>query len=177
MTTLAPQSTSARAFVDARFVQTRVVSESVSSMPGRPVVQPQQIQLRAEVASNFAVGLNDPANPTEMFIEMDFRVELKLPDTEKTLVSYAAKHTSYFKIVGWMGFDEWSNIPEGALGPYFSMGYGLAQNRAEQTLLDMGLKGVALPRANNFDEYSSTRAGGIAELAANAAESKQKLST
>ena len=45
------------------------------------------------------------------------------------------------------------------------MSYGIAQQRAEQTLLDMGLRGMALPRAITFDEYTNTPAGGIAATA------------
>ena len=156
------QSNIRRAFVDARFVQQRVVSESITSPPSRPSVTARQLQIRAEVGSNFSVGLDNPEKPTEMFIEAEFRVVLKLLEEEKDFVSYLAKHTAHFKIVGWSGFDEWSTIPEGALGPYFSMTYGMVQLRAEQTLLDMGLRGVALPRANNFDEYSDSRATGFA---------------
>lgn len=162
MSTPAPQSTEPRAFVDARFVQQRMVSESITAAPGKPSITPQQVQLRAEVGSNFSAGLNNAEKPTEMIVEAEFRVTLKLAEKETEILSYLAKHSAHFKIVGWIGFEDWASIPEGALGPYFAMTYGIAQQRAEQTLLDMGLRGVVLPRANNFDEYSTTRAGGIA---------------
>lgn len=162
MNTPAPQSTEPRAFVDARFVQQRMVSESISSLPGKPSVAPQQVQIRAEVGSNFSVGINNPEKPTEMFIEAEFRVVLKLAENEKELVSYLAKHMAHFKILGWTGFSEWPSIPEGALGPYFAMTYGIAQQRAEHTLQDMGLRGVALPRVSNFDEYTVKPVEGIA---------------
>src|SRR4051812_15674879 len=130
MTKPAPQSTEQRAFVDARFLQSRLMSEAVTSMPARPSTEPQQIQLRTEVASTFAVGVNDVEKPSELFVEVEYRVDLKLPDGEKALFSYSAKHAVHFKVVGWIGFAEWPNIPEGALGPYFSMAYGIAHQRA-----------------------------------------------
>jgi hypothetical protein len=162
MSTPTPQSTELRAFVDARFVQQRMVSESITSAPSKSSATPQQVQVRADVGSTFSVALDDAEKPTGMIVEIEFRVELKLADTDKNLLSYLAKHTANYKVLGWTGFDDWATIPEGALGPYFSMSYGIAQQRAEHALLDMGLRGIALPRANTFDEYANSRAGGIA---------------
>jgi len=135
-----------------------MTSEAVSSLQGRPSTEPQQLQVNANVVNHFSVALNDPAKPGEMFVEISYSATLKVQDSDKELLSYSAKHLCHFKVVGWIGFSEWGTIPEGALGPYFSIAAALAQRRAERTLGDMGLHGVVLPRPTNFDEYSDSKA-------------------
>jgi hypothetical protein len=162
MTMQMPQSTKTRAFVDARFVQARMISETVTSIPGRPSIEPHQIQINANVTSNMTVALNDPQKPTELFVEIEYNVALKRPEVEKQLLSYTAKHVSHFKIIDWTGFEDWGAIPQGALGPYFAIANALAQRRAERTLLDMGLRGIVRPRTGS-DDYVETPAGGLTE--------------
>ena len=64
---------------------------------------PQQVEVRAEVKSNFSVGLDNPEKPTEMFIELEFRVDLKLPEKEKDLVSYLANTQHISKLLDGRG--------------------------------------------------------------------------
>jgi hypothetical protein len=140
-----------------------MISESASSVHGRASPGSQQLELRTDVSSNFTIALDNPASPANLLVEVEFRAGLRLPDSEDLLFTYVAKHVAQFKIVGATGFDDWAAIPEGALGPYLAITNALAQRSAERTILDMGLRGVALPRATQFDEYSNARAGDLAD--------------
>ena len=165
MTTPVSQSTSRRGFVDARLVQSRIVSESITSVPGRPNAKPQQVQLKTDVTSNIGVGIDDPTAPKEMVLDVQLNVELRLPDAEKSLVSFVVKHSSLFKVVAWTGFDDWSTIPQGALGPYLAMAYVAAIDQAEHSLLALGLKGITLPRSDRFEQYDDQPANGLTAVA------------
>ena len=105
MTTPAPQSTEPRAFVDARFIQQRVISESITSLLAGP--RRCRSKWKSAPKSKQLLGrIRQPGEANEMFIELEFRVDLKLPEKEKDLVSYLAKHAAHFKVVGWTGFNE-----------------------------------------------------------------------
>jgi hypothetical protein len=133
-------------------------------MPARPSSRPQEVQLKTDVNANMSVGIDDPKSPKEMIVDVELQVELKLPNTDKSLLSYVSKHSSLLKVLAWSGFDDWSAIPQGALGPYFSMAYIVALDQAEHALLAMGFRGVSLPRSNKFEEYEDQRANGLAAI-------------
>src|SRR5262245_46169687 len=66
MTQPVPQSTERRAFLDARFVRARLVSEKTGSAPTRFAKEPEQLRLKVDVNTSLSVGVNDPMSPTEL---------------------------------------------------------------------------------------------------------------
>lgn len=151
MTTQTPPDTKDRAFLDARLSRARLVSEEVSSAPIQISKEPKQVQLRIETASSFSVGLDDLASPSEITIEIEYKANLKTQDTDKLLTEYVSKHAAQFSVIAWLGFDDWMNIPQSALAPYFSIAQNIALRRAENTFSDMGFSGVVLPQPTSFE--------------------------
>lgn len=144
-------SSSQRAFLDARLIQTRLVSEKVeSSVPSGFSTGPQQAELTTNTQSTFSVALNDPLKPTDILIEVHYQVALKRPTAESSFVTYEAKHTAQFKLTAWTGFEDWSRAPHEALAPYLGMLNHLATQRAELALFDLGVRGATLPRVTDF---------------------------
>ena len=143
-----------RIFVDARLSQARLVKEQATSVSGRFAQAPSTIQVRIETASGFSVALNNPTEPTELLIELDYKVDAKIQDTEKPVVSYESKHHVQFLIAEWGGVKNWTEVPNDVFSPYFAMVQSIAITRAENTLAAMGLRGVALPKQLKFDEHT-----------------------
>lgn len=159
-------STSMHAYVEAFLVATRLVSERVSSASGGMNKEPQQVQLNIEGTSGFTVGVDDLSDPKNVQIEIDYRAVLKILNTEKKVVEYEAKHAAQFSIRGWGGFDDWNFPPSAAISPYLAMLQRVAVQRAESTLLEMGLRGIALPMPDSFDGAISAAASEAAKVAA-----------
>ena len=139
------QSTKEGAFINATLAQARLVSEHVTSVPGAPSSEPKQIQLRVDTSSAFSIALDDMTKPNHILVEIDYKLSLKKQDTDKQLLDYEAKHVAQFNIARWLGFDDWTDVPNGAMAPYLAMIQNIAMRRAESTLVDMGLRGINLP--------------------------------
>ena len=137
-------------YVDARLVQARLVSEQVISSPGQTTPNPKQIQVRTETSTGLTLGLDDPKKPKAMTIELAYQVNHIVNETNQKVVEYHAKHSALFNIHNQSGIDSWLNPPKDALAPYFAFVHGMAMRRAEHTFLDMGIRGVALPRLEEF---------------------------
>jgi hypothetical protein len=137
-------------YVDARLTQARLVSEQVTSLPGQMGKEVRQVQVRTETNTGLSVGLDDPINPKNMTIDLEYKVVHIVNESNQKLVEYQSKHTSLFGIVSQSGIDSWLNPPKEALAPYFSFVHGMAMRRAEHTFLDMGIRGVVLPRIEDF---------------------------
>lgn len=150
MSTLSP-ITKGQAFINAKPLQVRLVTEHATSAPAQPSKEPKSIELRTETSSQFGIGLDNPDAPNLLNVEITFNVWLAFPDTEKKLVEYEGKHEVQFSLISWIGFDDWINVPSGALAPYLAFVHDIALRRAESTLLEMGIRGVGLPRPNTFD--------------------------
>lgn len=144
-------STDKIGYIEAVMSQVRLASERVISAPTQPSKEPLRHEVRAETASGFAIGVDSLEKPTTITITIDYKVFLKLLSTEKQIVEYEAKHEAQFTIVRWAGFDDWLNMPSGSITPYMSMMHNIALRKAEATLLEMGLKGLTLPRQEKFD--------------------------
>lgn len=136
--------------VHAHLTQARLVSEQVTSLPGQMTNDPKPIELRTETSSGFSVGLDHPEKPKTMLIELVFKVTHVLNETSQKVAEYEAKHMAIFEIRGQSHISSWLNVPTGALAPYFSFLHGAATRRAEHTFLDMGLRGVVLPRIEDY---------------------------
>src|SRR5688500_14129 len=109
-----------RMFVDARLSQARLVKEQATTAPASRFAQaPTTIQVRIETASGFAVSLNNPTAPTELLIELDYKVDAKIQDSDKPVVSYEAKHQVQFLLVDWSGVKTWTEVPNSVFAPYF----------------------------------------------------------
>jgi len=142
-------------FINARLLQSRLVNENVASFPSaHSGKDSSSVQIRTDVSSGFSVGLDSTDAPTEMMIELIFKAVLKTEETEKVLVEYESKHAAQFKISGWAGFSDWTDVPSAALAPYFSVVSDMAVRRGESTLLELGIRGIRLPQSDNFDDLS-----------------------
>ncbi|MDP2031611.1 MAG: hypothetical protein Q8K12_18405 [Thiobacillus sp.] len=150
MSTPSP-TTKGQAFINARPLQVRLVNERATSAPAQPSKEPKKIELRTETGSQFEIGLDNPEAPTLLNVAINFEVRLTVIETEKKLVDYEAKHEVQFSLISWVGFDDWLNVPSDALSPYLGVVHDIALRRAENTLLEMGLRGVGLPRPQTFD--------------------------
>jgi hypothetical protein len=94
--------------------------------------------------------VDDQTTPRELIIEIDYKASLKQQDTEKILVSYEATHIAQFKIAGWGGFSDWSQVSADTFSPYFSTVHNIALSRAENTIAAMGMRGISLPPQTDF---------------------------
>jgi len=139
------QPTKEGAFINATLSQTRLVSEHVVSAPSTPSKEPKEIQLRVDTSSAFSVALDDMTGPKHILVEIVYKVNLKTQDTDKQLVEYEAKHVAQLDLASWLGFDDWTDVPNGAMAPYLAMIQNIAMRRAEGTLVDMGVRGINLP--------------------------------
>lgn len=139
------------AFVNARISQGRLVSESLTSSPAKAGSGQQQVKLRTDTSSSFALGLDDPVEPKTITVEIQFRVRMTQIEAEKLIVDYEAKHEVQFDLIASEGVTDWMNLPPGALTPYSAMAHDIAIRRAEGTLHDMGLRGATLPRPTSFN--------------------------
>lgn len=146
------QSTKEFESVDARLIQARLVSEQVTSMPAPLSDTPKPLQIRTETSAGFSVGLDDPEKPKRMTIELLFKVGHVLNETDQKVAEYEARHMVLLEIHGQSGIENWLNVPKRALAPYFSFVHSAAIRRAEHTFLEMGLRGVALPRIPDFEK-------------------------
>ena len=151
------QSTKEGAFINATLTQTRLVSERVTSIPTAPSKEPKDIQLRIDTSSSFSVDLDDLTKPKHILVYIDYKVSLKTLDTEKQFVDYEAKHVAQFNIASWLGLDDWTDVPGGAMAPYLAMIQHIAMRHAENTLVEMGLRGISLP-ASPVDKSNVTEA-------------------
>jgi hypothetical protein len=133
----------------------------VTSSPIKVNKEPMQIQLRIDTASNFSVGLDDLVSPSEITIEIDYKVSLKTQDTEKLVAEYNSKYIAQFNIVAWLGFEDWMNVPHDALAPYFAIAQNISLRRAENTFSDMGFNGVVLPQPTSFDANGASLIQGV----------------
>lgn len=136
--------------IDARLLQARLVSEQVTSSPGQTTPDVKQVQVRTETTTALTLGLDDPKKPKAMTIDLAYQVNHVVAETNKKLVEYQAKHSALFTIHSQSGIESWLNIPTDALAPYVAFLHGMAMRRAEHTFLDMGIRGVALPRLEEF---------------------------
>lgn len=151
MTQSSPAIDKDRAFIDARFSQSRIIREQATSTPTPFSKGPTQLQVRTDTSSGFAVGLDNTETPTEFIVEIDYKVDLTLQETNKPVATYEAKHAVQFVIRGWSGFTQWKDVPAQALSPYFAVAQNLAIVRAENSLAAMGLRGLPLPRQIDFE--------------------------
>jgi hypothetical protein len=151
--------------VEAHLIQSRLVSEQVTSLPAQMMNDPKAIQVRTETSSGFSVGLDHPDKPKTMTIELVFKVTHVLNETSQKVADYEAKHMALFEIRAQSGIDSWLNVPTRALAPYFSFLHGIAMRRAEHTFLDMGLRGVVLPRIADYGRSEAEPVASIVEQA------------
>lgn len=151
------------AFVSAKPLQGRLVSESVSSAPAKSSTAQQRVELRTDTTSNFAIGLDDQVAPKTISVEIEFRTLIKQPDTEKIIVSYESKHEMQFGVIAWIGFSDWTDMPQQAITPYLAMIHDIAIRRAESTLHEMGVRGARLPRPDDFGQNNQTPASPVVE--------------
>jgi hypothetical protein len=146
-----PTEKSKGVYINAQLVQTRLTKENANSMPGK-FSDEKRAPLQVEVSTNseFTTGLDNKDLPKELFLELNFKLHLKLKDKDQRIATYEAGHAARFLIAGYGGFTDWLNVPTGIFEPYFSALHHIAVSRAENTLLAMGLRGVAIPSKINF---------------------------
>ena len=144
-----PSTNDRKAFVDASLTHVRLVSLRAKSDMGTAAKEGQQVQLRTDTSSSFSVGLDSLEKPTAIAITIQFKASIKLPETEQPIVEYESKHEGRFEIVSWTGFN-WPEMPPDAMSSYLANMHNIAQKKAEEIILDMGLKGVTLPKPDNF---------------------------
>ena len=144
-TTLSTKEGIAAAFVNARLVQTRLVSEQIDSVAMQSTTEPKPVQFKAETTAGFTVALDHPQTPKGLLIEVQYNVALKLAESDKAIANYSGKHAGEFKLIAFSGFEEWANIPHQSLIPYFAMMHNVALRHAQRTLFDMGLGAIVLP--------------------------------
>jgi hypothetical protein len=149
--TTALSTTDGKAFINAKPAQVRLVSERATSAPAPPKSEQKKTELRTETTSQFEIGIDNTDTPEALSVTITFGVTLSFPELEKKLVEYEGKHEIQYKVLSWGGFSDWVNVPPGALAPYLAVVHDVALRRAESTLLEMGLRGVALPRPETFD--------------------------
>lgn len=159
-------STNMHPFIEAFLEGIRLVSERANSLSAGMSKEPQQVQLNVEGTSGFTVGLDDPHAPKNLQIEIDYRVVLKLLNSENRIAEYEAKHAAQFAIRASGGFEDWKFPPAVAISPYLAMLQRVAVQRAESTLLEMGFRGIALPMPANFDGAISAATKEVAQQAA-----------
>ena len=161
-----PQSTSksnAHTFVNAKLVQTRLVSQQIDSVPMQRTVEPKPIQFKAETTAEFTVALDDPNTPQALLIEVQYKVVLKLAESDQEVASYKGKHAGEFRVIDYAGFQEWINVPHMALVPHFATMHHTALKHAQHCLLDMGLGAIVLPVLSDSDLAPLTPANQIAQ--------------
>ena len=142
-------------FVSANLIQTRLVDERITSAPVQSSTEPKPVQLKAETTTTFAVALDNPKTPSRVLIELEYLVTLRIDESDFVIADYKAKHASEFKIISWHGFEDWTQVPQSSLVPYFAMSHNVALRRAQRTLLDMGFGTVVLPVLTEFIPSSS----------------------
>jgi len=135
-----------RPFVDALMQDGRLVSEKLTTPPATTVAsQPRQMQLKVDGNSEFTIGLDDLENPTNLQVSIDYKIVLKVLNTENRVAEYEARHAIHFTIVEWGGFSDWTFPPGVVMRPYMAVAQRAAMRRAEITFFEAGLKGIALP--------------------------------
>lgn len=140
-------------YINARLEQTRLVSEHINAEAEirQSPNEPKPVQIRTETASSFAVGLNHPTTPSAFQVTVEYSAVFKLEGTDVKIADYKGTHCAEFKIVSWGGFDDWPQVVQSAMVPYFAMSHNVALRRAQRTLLDMGLGSVVLPILTDFE--------------------------
>ncbi|MEJ2653137.1 MAG: hypothetical protein P8173_15455, partial [Gammaproteobacteria bacterium] len=61
-----------------------------------------------------------------------------------------SKHRALYHIANYDGIDDWSEMSDDVLLPYISMIHDMANRKAENILLELGLRGVKLPIPDNI---------------------------
>lgn len=150
MSTDSATSTDSRAFVDASLSHVRLVSVRAKSETPATNKEGQQVQLRTDTTSGFTIGVDSVDKPSAMLVTIDFKASLKIPETENPIIQYEARHEARFEIVGWTGFSNWSDMPSDAISSYLATVHNIALRKAEEIILEMGLKGVTLPQPESF---------------------------
>lgn len=156
----------AQGFINASLVESRLISEQLTSTPIQAGKEPQKVQIRTEAGSNFSVGLDDMTKPSGMLVEIEFKVNLTIEGSDKVLAAYEAKHETRFRVSTWTGFEDWGSVPSGTFESHFSSVYSIAARRAEATFVEMGIRGIAIPRPENFEgseQQSATNISADAE--------------
>lgn len=148
--------TNKSAFINAKISISRLVSEKAISSPASPTKEPQQVQLRTETSSAISIGIDSPNKPSAIAIGFDYKVSLMIQGTDKVVMEYEARHEAQFVIDEWTGFDDWTLVPQSALNPYIAMMQHMAIKRAENTISEMGMKGVTLPFPERFDGQNAS---------------------
>lgn len=143
------------ASINANLFQVRLTSERATLTPALPNKAPQQVQLRTDTSSDFSIGLDSDDKPRILTITVNYKATLKTLDTEKQIVDYEANHEALFNLIGWAGFDDWTDMPPEAISPYLALMHNIALRKAEGTLFEMGVKGASLPRPEHFNGNES----------------------
>lgn len=138
-----------RAFVDAKMLGSRLVTEQVNATLASHKSQ-ERLQLEVETSSDFSIGLNDPTNPTELHINIQYKVILRTA-TKDVLVEYEVEHSGTFGISAWTGFTDWTTLETIMVEPSLAIMHQIALRRAEATIIEMGIRGVKLPIPMSFN--------------------------
>lgn len=138
-------------FLDLRVIHLRLLNESTSStIPQGEGGEPKKAEVKTEASIGFSVGLDNPENPTNLQMLVDYKVNLFVDGTREQIVNYMARYEGLFEIAGSVAGVDWTNVPNNIFDPYFAMLQQHAVQRAEQTLLAMGFRGVPIPLLKSF---------------------------
>ena len=139
-----------RAFVDAKILGSRLVTEQVNSALASQKTQ-DRLKLGIETSSDFDIGLNDPVSPTELHVAIRYKVTLKTEDKKNVLVEYEANHAGTFALIAWTGFTDWTELETITLESSLAIMHRIALHRADATIVEMGIRGVKLPSPESFN--------------------------
>lgn len=131
-------------FIDGRLMSSRLLSEHAELKPLKRKAD-TEYEINAKTNSEFQIGFNDPKNPKKFMVGIDYEIFLTIKGTNESLLKYKVKFACDFKLVKWIGFTSWHELPEEAISPYFSFVHHIAKSWAENSFTRMNLRNIKLP--------------------------------
>ncbi len=131
--------------------QVRQIDEKLSTTD--PILQNGKLeksQISNETSTTFEFGIPENTKVTDFRVRIHYTVILSFEEGAIQLCKYECTSVAFFQLQDKGGFENWEDMPEDLMIPYFAMAHHLARQRAEEHLLAAGFRGVALPIPDNL---------------------------
>jgi hypothetical protein len=102
-------------------------------------------KLHTQTNTSFEIAYPEASGTSEFIIVIDYRASVRGIRLQNDICKYSCKFYARFEVLGFSGFDSWSNMPPDAPAPYFSFSDYLVRQRALNHFRAAGFDAVQLP--------------------------------
>lgn len=151
MTKPSEKKGSTAAYLMGVISQVRQIDEKLSTTD--PILQNgkgEKSKIRNETTTTFEFSIPENTKVTDFCVKIHYTVILSFEKDARQLCKYECTSVAFFQLQGKGGFENWADMPDDLMIPYFAMVHYLARQRAEEHLLAAGFRGVALPIPDNL---------------------------